>query len=385
MEFWGYPRPDGTAGTRNHIGVIVSAACANDPGMWIANAVQDCKLFTHKQVCGLISPDKEVVERTLVNLGRNPNLHGVLIVGPDCADSDPDGIAGRIASTGKPVDVCKVHTEGGVMVAVQRGIDTVRRMASDASRIRREPMPLSKLRHGVECGGSTPLSGAVTNAAQGHALDLVIKHGGNGGFSESPEVIGAEHVIAARAVNDEVKQKMIKVIVDFEEWLKSSGMDFLRANPDAQNVEDGISSIEEKALGAIHKGGTTPLTEVVDYAEIPEGKGMWYMNTPGNDMMSVTGLAAGGCNIMTYSTVGAAPYGFPWVPVVKITARKDHFRMYPDLLDYLVDIEWALTDIDAVGQDLFNFMLEVANGRKTQSEILGYTCAQDIWRVVPAS
>ncbi len=385
MEFWGYPRPNDTAGTRNHVGVIVSAACANDPGMWIANAVQDCKLFTHKQVCGLIPPDKEVVERTLVNLGRNPNLHGVLIVGPDCADSDPDGIAERIASTGKPVDVCKVHTEGGVMVAVQQGINVVRQMASDASRIRREPMPLSKLRHGVECGGSTPLSGAVTNAAQGHALDLIIKHGGNGGFSESPEVIGAEHIIAARAVNDEVKQKMLKVVRDFEEWLKSSGIDFLRANPDAQNVEDGISSIEEKALGAIHKGGTTPLTEVVDYAEIPEGKGMWFMNTPGNDMMSVTGLAAGGCNIMTYSTEGAAPYGFPWVPVVKITARKDHFRKYPDLLDYLVDIEWALTDIDAVGQDLFNFMLEVANGRKTQSEILGYTCAQDIWRVVPAS
>ncbi|MCK5213289.1 MAG: UxaA family hydrolase, partial [Dehalococcoidia bacterium] len=157
MEFWGFPRPDGTAGTRNYIGVIVSAACANDPGQWIANAVDDAKLFTHKQVCGLIAPDKEVVERTLVNLGRNPNLHGVLVVGPDCADSDPDGIAARIAATGKPVDVCKVHTEGGVMVAVQRGIDTVRTMASDASRIRREPMPLSKLRHGVECGGSTPL------------------------------------------------------------------------------------------------------------------------------------------------------------------------------------------------------------------------------------
>ena len=385
MEFWGYPRQDGSAGTRNYIGVISSAACANDPAMWIANAVEDAKVFTHKQACGLISPDKEVVERTLVNLGKNPNLYGVLVVGPDCADSDPDGIAGRIAASGKPVDVCKVHAEGGVMVAVQRGIDSVRKMDADATRLRREPLPISRLRHGVECGGSTPLSGAVTNAAQGHALDIIVRNGGNGGFSETTEIIGAEHLVAARAINDEVAQKMLRVVHDFEEWLKRSGLDFLRSNPDGQNVEDGISSIEEKALGAMHKGGTTPLTEVVDYAEIPEGKGMWFMNTPGNDLMSVTGLAAGGCNIITYSTEGAAPYGFPWVPVVKLTARKDHFRKYPDLLDYLVDIEKAIANIDAVAEDLFSFMLEVASGRKVQSEILGYTCAQDIWRVVPAT
>ncbi|TFH35516.1 MAG: altronate dehydratase, partial [Dehalococcoidia bacterium] len=353
MEFWGFPRPDGTAGTRNYLAVIPSASCANDPAMWIANAVDDAKLFTHKQACGLISTDKVVVERTLVNLGRNPNLYGVLIVGPDCADSDPDGIADRIAKAGKPVDVCKVHQEGGVMVAVQRGIDSLRRMDAEATRIRREPMPISKLRHGVECGGSTPLSGAVTNAAQGHALDLVIKNGGNGGFSETTEIVGAEHLMAARAINDEVGQKMLKVVHDFEEWLKRSGIDFMRSNPDGQNVEDGISSIEEKALGAMHKGGTTPLTEVVDFAEIPEGKGMWFMNTPGNDLMSVTGLAAGGCNIITYSTEGACPYGFPWVPVIKMTARKDHFKKYPDMLDYLVDVDQAITNIDAVAEDLF--------------------------------
>ena len=130
MEFWGFPRPDGTAGTRNYIGVIVSAACANDPGQWIANAVEDAKLFTHKQVCGLIPPDKEVVERTLVNLGRNPNLHGVLVVGPDCADSDPDGIAERIAATGKPVDVCKVPLDGGLRTSAPCALIPVAESAS---------------------------------------------------------------------------------------------------------------------------------------------------------------------------------------------------------------------------------------------------------------
>jgi len=385
MEFLGYPRKDGSAGTRNYIGVISSMACANDPTNWIASAVSGCAAFTHRQACGLIPPDEEVFYRTLINLGKNPNLAGVLVVSPDCADSDPARIANGIAESGKPVEICKIHQKGGVMFAVSQGVNVVRKMASDASRIKRQPMPISKLRHGVECGGSTPISGPVTNAAQGTALDFVIENGGCGGFSETPEVIGAEHVIAARAINNEVKQKMLKTVRDYEERLQASGIDFFGANPDHQNVEDGLSSIEEKALGAIHKGGTKPLTEVVGYGEVPEGKGMFFVNTPGNDLISVTGLAAAGCNIITYSSEGAAPYGFPFVPVIKITARQDHFRKFPDILDYLVDIDRAIADIRSVGQELFNLMLEVASGRKPQSELIGYTCAQDVWALVPTT
>ena len=381
----GYPRKDGSAGTRNYIGIISNVACSNDPATWITREVAGCVPFTHRQACGLIPPDEEVVYRTLINLGKNPNLAAVLVVGPDCADSDPDRIANGIAESGKPVDVCKIHQEGGVMVAVSKGINMVRKMASDASRIKRGPMPISKLRQGVECGGSTPISGPVTNAAQGTALDFVIENGGSGGFSETPEVIGAEHVIAARAVNDEVKQKILKVVQDYEERLRAPGIDFLGANPDHQNVEDGLSSIEEKALGAIHKGGTKSLTEVVDYGEVPKGKGMFLVNTPGNDLQSMTGLAAAGCNVITYSTECAAPYGFPFVPVIKITARQDHFRKFPDILDYLVDIDRASIDIRGVGQELFNLMLEVASGRKTQSELIGYFYACDLWTIVPTT
>jgi altronate dehydratase large subunit len=385
MEFLGYPRKDGLAGTRNHVGIISSVGCSNDPATWIAREVAGCVPFTHRQLCGLIPPDEEVVYRTLINLGKNPNLAAVLVVSPDCADSDPYRIANGIAESGKPVDVCKIHQEGGVMVAVSRGVNIVRKMASDASRINREPMPISKLRQGVECGGSTPISGPVTNAAQGTALDFVIENGGSGGFSETPEVIGAEHVIAARAVNDEVKQKMLKVVQDYEQRLRVSGIDFLGANPDHQNIQDGLSSIEEKALGAIHKGGTKPLTEVVDYGEVPKGKGMFFVNTPGNDLQSMTGLAAAGCNVITYSTECAAPYGFPFVPVIKLTARQAHFRKFPDILDYLVDIDRAVTDIRSVGQELFNLMLEVASGRKTQSELIGYVYACDLWTIVPTT
>ncbi len=387
MEFFGYPRKDGSAGTRNHVGVISSVSCTADPALWIANKVNGCIPFTHRQNCAAISPDKEVICRTLINLGKNPNLAAVLVVSAGCvAGADPIAIADGIAESGKPVEVCRIHQEGGVMAAISKGVDTARKMASDASRIKREPMSIAKLRHGVECGGSTPISGPVTNAAQGTALDFVIENGGSGGFSETPEVIGAEQVIAERAINDEVKQKMLKVVQEFEERLTShSDIDFFGSNPDPHNIAAGLSSIEEKAVGAIRKGGTTPLTEVVGYGEVPQGKGMFFVDTPGNDLMSLAGLAAAGCNVITYSTECAAPYGFPFVPVIKITARQDHFKSFPDILDYLVDIDQAVTDIRGVGEELFNLILEVASGRKTQNELIGYTGACDLWTILPTT
>ncbi len=387
MEFFGYPRKDGTAGTRNHVGVISTVSCTADPANWITDKVNGCASFTNRQSCGLISPDKEMIYRTLTNLGKNPNLAAVLIVSPGCAaGADPTVIADAIAATGKPVDICHIHQEGGVMAAVARGIDTARKMAADASRIKREPMPVSKLRHGVECGGSTPLSGPVTNAAQGTALDFVIENGGCGGFSETPEVIGAEQIIAARAINDEVKQKMIRTVLDYEERLKSFPEgDFFGSNPDPHNIASGLSSIEEKSIGDIRKGGTTPLTEVVAYGEVPQGKGMFFVDTPGNDLMSLTGLAAAGCNVITYSTECAAPYGFPFVPVIKITARQEHFQKFPDILDYLVDIDRAVTDIRDVGEELFHMMLEISSGRKTQNELIGYNRTCDMWNLLPST
>jgi altronate dehydratase large subunit len=176
---------------------------------------------------------------------------------------------------------------------------------------------------------------------------------------------------------------MIKVVLDYEERLKASGVDYQGSQPDHHNIDAGLSSIEEKSLGAIRKGGTKPLSEVVGYGEIPEGRGMFFVDTPGSDMASLTGLAAAGCNVMTYSTEGAAPFGFAFVPVIKITARSDHFRKFPDILDYLVDIERAITDIRGVGEELFNLILEVASGRKTQCELIGYVSTCDIWTTVP--
>ncbi len=385
MEFLGYARKDGLAGTRNYIGIISNGVCTSDAANWIAKEVEGCVPFTHRENCSLVSPDKEVVTRTLINLGKNPNLAGVLIVSAGCENPgiEPNIIANGIAESGKPVDICMLHQPGGIRSAISRGMNIAQKMAGDASRIKREPVPVSKLRHGVECGGSTPLSGIVTNTAQGTALDFVIENGGSGGFSETPEVIGAEHVIAARAVNDEVKRQMLKVVRDYEGRLIASGYDFFGSNPDPQNITEGLSSLEEKSVGDIRKGGTKPLTEVVGYGEIPGSKSLFFIDTPGHDLPSLTGLAAAGCNVITYSTECAVPYGFPFVPVIKITAKKEHFERYFDILDYLVDIEKTITDVRNTGKELFDLILEVASGRKTQSELIGYVGACDLWTMVP--
>jgi altronate dehydratase large subunit len=385
MEFSAYPRKDGLAGTRNYIGIISNGVCTSDAANWIAREVEGCVPFTHRENCSLVSPDKEVITRTLISLGKNPNLAGVLVVSAGCENPgiDPAIIADGIAESGKPVEICSIHQPGGVRSAVASGMSVAQKMASDASRIRREPMPVSLLRHGVECGGSTPISGLVANAAQGAALDLIIDNGGSGGFSETPEVIGAEHVIAARAVNDGVKQAMLEVVRGYEARLIASGYDLFGSNPDPQNIEEGLSSIEEKAVGDIRKGGTKPLTEVVEYGGVPQGQGLFFVNTPGHDIPSLTGLAAAGCNVITYSTECAVPYGFPFVPVIKITAKKEHFDKYFDILDYLVDIERTIADAKSVGRELFDLMLEVASGRKTQNELIGYVGACDLWTVVP--
>jgi altronate dehydratase large subunit len=385
MKFMGYPREDGSVGVRNYVGVISTAACASDTATSIARQIPGSITFTHRQACGLVQPDRDMVHRTLINLGKNPNLASVLVVGPECADSDVELIANGISESEKRVEVVKIHALGGIMATIAKGTELAREMLEDASAIQREQCDVSHLRLGVECGGSTPLSGSVTNAAMGAALDIIIDKGGSGGFSETPEVIGAEHIIAKRAKSKEVERRMIEVVERFEKRLMSSGLDFLGSNPDRQNVADGLSSIEEKALGAIAKGGSTPLMEVCDYGGMPKSKGLFFIDTPGNDYQSLTGLAAAGCQVITYSTEGACPPAFPFVPTIKITANERHCQMFQDIIDFLVDIDAAFSDIKAVGQALYERILAVASGRMTRSETTQYGRFNDIFLLVPTT
>lgn len=383
MSFWGYPRKEGSVGVRNYVGVISSASCANDPANWIAERIEGCVPYTQEISCGNIGPDEDMFYRTLINLGKNPNLAAILVVGPNCECSDVDRIVEGIADSGKPVDSVKLHDFSSIGEVVSAGMRIARQMASDVSKIRREEFDESLIRLGVECGGSTPLSGVVTNKAMGAALNTLIASGGSGGFSETAEMIGAEHILAKRAVSPEVAREMLAVVKRFEKRFTDAGLNLLAGNPSLQNISDGISSIEEKALGAMAKGGSTPLMQVCDYGEIPHSKGMFFMDTPGNDLASLTGLAASGAQIITYSTESACPYGFPFVPVIKVTANAEHFAFYRDIIDFLVDIDTAITNGEAVGRALFDKILQVASGEKTKSEILHYYGTNKIWQTSP--
>jgi altronate dehydratase large subunit len=383
MSFLGYPRKDGTVGVRNHIGIISVTSCSNDPAGWIAERVDGCVTFMQDVACQNLKVTEDMLYRTFINLGKNPNLAGVLLVGPSCECSDMARIVNGISESGKPVFAVKLQDFDSFGDLVSKGIGLASLMSLEASKVSRREFPDSALRIGIKCGGSTPLSGIITNKAMGGALDILIAEGGSGGFSETPEMIGAENVFARRAITPEIGERMLEIVRRFEKSFVDAGIDLSEANPSKQNVADGISSLEEKSLGAMAKGGKTPLNAVLDYAEIPQNQGLFFMDSTGNDLATMTGLAAAGSQIVTYSTEGACPYGFPFVPVIKITANQIHYKKYPNILDFLVETDQAITDIDQVSRSLFDKILSVASGEKTRSEIFHYHGTNKIWQPAP--
>jgi altronate dehydratase large subunit len=377
MSFWGYPRPDGTVGTRNYVGVISTVACANDVAQWIAKQVSGCALFAHQQGCGQAEPDMELVHRTLASLGCNPNLAGVLLVSLGCEGPIDDIMAG-IATSGKPVAKVVIQEMGGASAAFSEGSRLARQMVTDASRVRREEVDDSKLMIGVKCGASDPTSGLASNPSIGAACDMLIEKGGRCIFGETPEMMGAEHILARRAASAEIGRKIIEIVNRMEKRSLAMGVDMRGANPSRGNIAAGLTSIEEKSLGAIVKGGTTPIEGVCEYGERPEGSGLFIVDGPGQEPKAVTALAAAGAQVILFSTGIGAPHGFPFVPVVKVTANPKTYQRLSEHIDFYVDIAGRAGHKE-LGCDILIEALAVASGKKTKAENLGYVNFTDIW------
>jgi altronate dehydratase large subunit len=377
MSFWGYPRPDGSAGTRNYIGVISTVTCANDVAQWITEEVSGCAAFTHQQGCGQTMPDMEIVHRTLISLGCNPNLAGVLLVSLGC-EGPIDHIVEGIAASGKPVAKVVIQELGGVGAAFPEGLRLARQMVMDASRTRREEVDDSQLMIGVKCGASDTTSGLASNPSIGAACDMLIARGGSCIFGETTEIMGAEHILARRAELPDVGRKILEIVDRMEKRTLAMGVDMRGANPSRGNIAAGLTSIEEKSLGAIVKGGTTPIKGVCEYGERPQGRGLFVMDGPGQEPKAVTGLAAAGAQVILFSTGIGAPQGFPFVPVVKVTANPQTYRRLSDHMDLYVDIGGA-ADHRELGQAVFEETMAVASGKKTKAEVLGYGSFPDIW------
>jgi len=382
VSFLGYRRRDGSVGVRNYIGIISTVSCANDVAWWISQEVNGCVPFIHGQGCCQTQPDLDQVTRTLISLGWNPNLAGVLIVSLGCEGVLADQIAAGIAKSDKPVEMVVIQKIGGAKASVAQGSSLAQAMVAKASKLRREEFADSVLVLGVKCGASDTTSGLAANPAVGAACDLLIDNGGTCIFGETTEFIGAEHILARRAATHQVAEKIMNIVSRMEKRVIAMGVDMRGGQPTTGNIAGGLTTIEEKSLGAIVKGGSRPIQEVYEYGERPQGKGLFIVDTPGREPEFLTALAAAGAQVIFFTTGLGAPQGFPFIPVIKVTANPAIYEQLSDHMDILIDLA-VQTGFAEAGSALYQEVIQVASGKQTKAEILNYGNFPNIFTIGP--
>jgi altronate dehydratase large subunit len=372
MTFQGYRRPDGSAGTRNLVLVIPSVGCSQGCAQRIAQGFKNVVYLPNTMGCGQMGEDRTLVKRTLAGFGRNPNVVAVLIVGNGCEQLAAPAIAKEIAPTGKRVETIIIQKMGGTKKTTAAGRKIVKEMLADAARLSREPIPVSELILGTECGSSDYTSGISSNPALGVASDTMMADGGTVILSETAEIVGAEHLLAKRARTPEVGRQILDAVEWWEAKAIASGQDIREGNPAPGNIEGGITTLEEKSLGCIYKAGSAPLEEVIPYAGRPTKRGFVYMDTPAHDIEQLTGMVAGGAQIVVFTTGRGSPCGSPIAPVIKITGNHTTFVHMRDNMD--LDVSGVLRGketIEQAGKRIFDEIIAVASGKPTKAEKTG--------------
>jgi altronate dehydratase large subunit len=308
----------------------------------------------------------------------------VLLVSLGCESTAVEDVAKAISEAGKPVETIVIQEIGGAARSIAEGILLAQQMVLDASRLKRVPCPVSDLVLGLKCGSSDTTSGLAPNPALGIASDLLVEAGGTSILGEVTEFIGAEHLLAKHAENDTIAKQILALVDRMERRAKSVGVDIRGGQPTGGNIKGGLTTIEEKSLGAIAKGGSAPVKGVYEYGVAPKTRGLSVMDSPGREPEILTGLAAAGCNVIAFTTGRGAPQGFPFVPVVKITGNSHTWDKLRDHMD--VNVSSILDGTEALpsaGRRIFNEILEVASGKWTKAEISGYTQSMDIYMIGP--
>ena len=383
MEITGYVRPDGSVGYRNHIAILPSVSCANDVALRIGHMYPNVLVLAHRQGCGQLGDDKDQAARTLAGLGKNPNIAGSLIIGMGCESITAEYLADEISRTKKMVETLVVLDEGGLPAALPKGTKALDLMLREASQMKRVRCDAERLILGIKCGLTDTTSGIASNPATGIAADMLVASGGTVIFGETPEIIGAEHILAKRATSREVEEKLYRLVNRCEERVRASGMDIRGANPAPGNIAGGITTIEEKSLGAIKKGGGTRLQGVLNYGEIPKGRGLFFMDGPGRTPEALTGLSATGAQIIIFSTGGGSPAGTLISPVIKVTGNPHTAQRLSGHID--VDVSSILRGeetLETAGERIFQELLNVASGKVTKAEALGYGMIS-VWNIAP--
>ncbi|MCX7646520.1 MAG: altronate dehydratase family protein [Rhodobacteraceae bacterium] len=393
--FRGYRRADGKVGTRNYLGVLTSVNCSGSVARFIAEAaeregwaregIDGVVPIVHGTGCGMSGKDEgyATLYRTLKGYARNPNFGGILLVGLGCEVMQvPDLIGeGRMRADGN-FRYMTIQGTGGTRRTVERGVAMLREMAAQAARATRETVPASELVVGLQCGGSDGYSGITANPALGAASDLLVRQGGTTILSETPEIYGAEHLLTRRAVSREVGEKLIERIRWWEDYCARNGGE-MDNNPSPGNKKGGLTTILEKSLGAVAKGGTAPLTEVYRFAEPITARGFVYMDSPGYDPCSVTGQIASGATLIAFTTGRGSVSGYKPVPCIKLATNDEmHARMEEDMDINCGDIVSRGVSIEDKGREILDLMLRVASGERTKSEMLGFGGAEFVpWQI----
>ncbi len=382
-SFLGYLREDGRAGTRNYIAVVAASNCAAHTVELVARSFEQESLpanvdgvvaFPHGDGCAqTIGPDTEQLQRTLEGVLDHPNVAAAIILGLGCEVNQIDHYLGkRDGRSAKRLVGLTLQESGGTRGAVERCRAEIRNFIDEAAAMRRTELPASALVLGLNCGGSDSFSGITANPALGYCSDLIVREGGTIVLAETTEIFGAEHLLLRRAKDDVTAKKLLDCVNYYKAYLRQFGGSF-NDNPSPGNKKGGLTNIVEKSLGAVAKAGTTTLEDVVGYSERIRSHGFIFMNTPGYDPASLAGLAAGGVNLIAFTTGRGSAIGFPTVPTLKISSNSDTFRRMPDNMDINAGrIADGSSTLEDVGREIFESLLRIASGEKSKAELLGH-------------
>ncbi|NVO57380.1 altronate dehydratase [Rhodobacteraceae bacterium B1Z28] len=385
--FLGFHRADGKVGTRNYIGILTTVNCSGSVARFIAEAATKSGLLdaypnidgvvpiVHGTGCGMSGKDEgyATLFRTLAGYAQHPNFAGILLIGLGCEVMQvADLVGGRPIRPDGALRYMTIQNEGGTRRTIERGLEELRGIAQLANQATRQPAPVSQITVGMQCGGSDGYSGITANPALGFASDLLVRHGGTTILSETSEIYGAEHLLTRRAETVEIGEKLIARVRWWEDYTERNGGE-MDNNPSPGNKRGGLTTILEKSLGAVAKGGMAPLRDVYKFGEMIDKSGFVFMDSPGFDPCSVTGQVASGANLIVFTTGRGSVSGYQPTPCIKLATNSEMYARMADDMDLNCgDIVTDGVSIEAKGEELFEILIRVASGEKTKSEELGF-------------
>lgn len=375
QTFWGYRRPDGTAGVRNHLVVIPSVVCANTVAQRVAALVPGAVAIPHPHGCAQVGDDVTLTEKVLAGAAANPNVGGALIIGLGCETCQASDVAelARSLAPGRPMESFYIQEAGGSIKAISRGVELATKLMSQFAAQQRVEIPLSELVLATECGDSDATSGLASNPTLSVVADMTVDAGGTVILSETTELMGAEHILARRARDERVAGRLFEIVQQVEKSAHETGATVDGGNPTPGTMAGGLTTIEEKSLGCIYKGGTSPIQDVLDIAQRPCGNGLFIMDTPEHDAVSISAMASGGSQLCIFTTGRGSPLGNAICPVIKVCGNSSTLKYMEDNIDFsTASIIEGVATKEELGLQLFQMMLDVCNGRLTNAEMIGH-------------